>query len=114
MANNRTGPDNSTTPIVAPIVRWVPIAGSYGQASVTAAAQTLAALGITVPVDAVMCEINAETAGVRYLDDGQVPTATFGMPLYNGQQFQYSPVDFSLIKFIQQAAGAKINVAFYK
>jgi hypothetical protein len=114
MANNRTGPDNSTTPIVAPIVRWLPVPNSYGQAAVTAAAQGLAALGIAVPIDAVMCEINAEGAGVRYLDDGQVPTATFGMPLYNGQQFQYSPQDFTRIQFIQQAAGAKINVAWYR
>ena len=112
MANFRSSPDGATTPIIAPVIRWIPL--GYAQAPVPASAQTFAGLSIAIPADAIIALISAEGAGVRYRDDGVAPTATVGMPLAAGQEFQYGVTDFTQIQFIQQAVGAVLNVAFYK
>jgi len=56
--------------------------------------------------------ITAETSGVRWRDDGVAPTSTVGMPLASGVTLQYDG-DLTKIRFIQQAAGAIINVSYY-
>jgi len=61
-----------------------------------------------------MVLVAAESQGVRWRDDAQNPTASVGMPLAAGQQFQYTAIDFSKIKFIQQVSGAVLNLSFYK
>lgn len=56
--------------------------------------------------------IVSETAGVRWRDDGVAPTATVGMPLAAGVTLQYDG-DITKIRFIQQSAGAILNISYY-
>jgi hypothetical protein len=82
-------------------------AGAYQQTTVNTAT------ALTVPDEAVLAIIVCETQAVRYRDDGTNPTATVGMPLPIGMQFIYNG-NLSALKFIGQAAGAVINVSYYK
>lgn len=54
------------------------------------------------------------TAGryVRWRDDGTNPTTTVGNSLAPGQTLEYDG-DFSVLKFIEESASAKINVSYY-
>jgi hypothetical protein len=78
------------------------------------------AVGLTVPaVDAnglsvkpAIAIITPEVSGVRWRDDGTDPTATVGMPLAAGVTLQYDG-DLKKIRFIQQTAGAILNVSYY-
>lgn len=70
------------------------------------------ATGLTVPNGARVALITAESQGVRFRDDGTAPTATVGMPLAADTKFQYTG-NLSKIKFIEQAASAKLNVLYY-
>ncbi len=56
--------------------------------------------------------ITPEGAAVRWRDDGVLPTGTVGMPLAAGVTLQYDG-SLSQIRFIQQAPGAIINIAYY-
>ena len=56
--------------------------------------------------------ITPETQGVRWRDDGVAPTASVGMPLAAGVTLQYDG-DLTQIKFIEQTASAKLNIAYY-
>jgi hypothetical protein len=56
--------------------------------------------------------ITPETQTVRWRDDGVAPTASVGMPLAAGVTLQYDG-DLNKIKFIQQTAGAKLNISYY-
>lgn len=56
--------------------------------------------------------IIAETQAVRWCDDGTTPTTTVGMPLAVGVPLQYDG-DLSKIKFIEQVAGAVLNISYY-
>lgn len=71
-----------------------------------------AATGLTVPQGATLALIVPETQNVRWRDDGTDPTASVGMPIFVGASLSYDG-DFNKIKFIQEAASAKINVSFY-
>jgi hypothetical protein len=57
--------------------------------------------------------IQAEGANVRWRDDGTAPTAGIGMRLLQDRDMFYQG-DLSAIRFIQEAGGAKLNVAYYK
>lgn len=92
--------------------KWTPL--GYIQITALSSAIGLGPLVTVIPVNTVMCLISVEGAAVRWRDDGTPPTATVGMPLAVGQEFQYTVTDFTLIQFIQQAAGAILNVSFYK
>ncbi len=74
------------------------------------------AVGLTVPgagsLRGRLVLLIAEGQTVRWRDDGTNPTATVGMPLEVGQPFFYSG-DPGAIKFIEAAAGAKLNVSYY-
>lgn len=78
------------------------------------------ATGLTVPAtdkagnkqQPTFALIIAETQGVRWRDDGTNPTASVGMPLAVGVPLQYDG-DLSNIKFIEQAASAKLNISYY-
>lgn len=56
--------------------------------------------------------ITPEAQAVRWRDDGVAPTATVGMPLAVGVTLQYDG-DITKIKFIDQVAGAKLNITYY-
>lgn len=65
-----------------------------------------------IPAAATIATIEAETKDVRWTDDGQTPTSSFGQTLYAGQVMSYEG-DLSALKFIEVAASAKLNLAFY-
>jgi hypothetical protein len=79
-----------------------------------------AATGLTVPskdVQGLACKpsiamITPETQAVRWRDDDTDPTASVGMPLAAGTTLQYDG-DLTKIKFIEQTAGAKLNISYY-
>lgn len=91
----------------------------YAQFTSLAAAVSLAtpAAGITLAdalaAGARLAVIIAETQAVRWRDDGSDPTGSVGMPLATGVQWTY-PGNLSAIKFIEQTASAKLNVAYFK
>lgn len=76
--------------------------------------------GLTVPtkdLNGLSCKpsiaiITPETQGVRWRDDDTAPTSTVGMPLAAGVTLQYDG-DLTKIKFIEQAASAKLNITYY-
>ena len=78
------------------------------------------AVGLTVPtqdLNGMNCKpsvalIVAEGAAVRWRDDDVDPTAAVGMPLAVGVTLQYDG-DLGKIKFIEQAATAKLNISYY-
>lgn len=78
------------------------------------------AVGLTVPTKTpdgmnakpTFALIIAESQGVRWRDDGANPTGSIGMPLAVGVPLQYDG-DLTKIKFIEQAASAKLNISYY-
>ena len=56
--------------------------------------------------------IIAEGQAVRWRDDKISPTTTAGMPLAVGIPLQYDG-DLTNIKFIEQVAGATLNISYY-
>ena len=77
------------------------------------------ATSLTVPstdVNGLSCRpsiamITPETQAVRWRDDA-APTASVGMPLAAGVTLQYDG-DLTKIQFIEQTAGAKLNISYY-
>lgn len=57
--------------------------------------------------------ITPEAQAVRYRDDGTDPTAAIGMPMAVGVTLEYQG-SISKIEFIEQTAGAKLNVSYYR
>lgn len=75
------------------------------------------AAGLTIPtgVDGQKpnrAVIHCEAQAVRWRDDGSDPSATVGMRLLVGAELVYDG-DLAKIKFIEEVAGAKINVSYY-
>lgn len=56
--------------------------------------------------------ITPEGQAVRWRDDSTAPTASVGMPLAVGVTLQYDG-DLHKILFIEQTAGAKLNISYY-
>lgn len=56
--------------------------------------------------------ITCEGQAVRWRDDNVNPTASVGMPLAVGVTLQYDG-DLTIIKFIEQVSGGKINISYY-
>ena len=67
----------------------------------------------SIPHGAIMVLVSCSTAAVRWRDDGVAPTASVGMPLAVGQEFQYAG-DLAGIRFIQQASGAVLDISYYR
>lgn len=67
---------------------------------------------LTVPADARVAIIQAETQNVRWRDDGTNPTAGVGMILVSNEAFLYTG-NLDVIKFIEVAASAKLNVSYF-
>jgi hypothetical protein len=66
-----------------------------------------------IPAGSAYAVVVAEAQDVRWRDDATDPTGTVGMLLTKGTPFTYDG-PLSKIKFIQTAATAKLNIAFYK
>ena len=93
------------------------ITSIYGYQQIT---DLSGAVGLTVPTtdigglvgSPVTAYIRCETQSVRWRDDGVAPSATVGFPLSPGDMLAYDG-DLKRIKFIEQAASAKLNVVYY-
>lgn len=75
-------------------------------------ASLTSAVGLTVPEGATIALISPEGQAVRWRDDGTAPTASVGQPLAAGGELHYD-VNLAAISFIEQDAGAKLNVTYY-
>lgn len=71
-----------------------------------------AATGLTVPRGATLAVIIPEAFAVRWRDDGTAPTSAVGMPLAIATVLSYDG-DLSRVQFIEQSAGAKLNISYY-
>lgn len=69
--------------------------------------------GNAMPSSVIRALIQAEGADVRWTDDGTDPTATLGMIIKDGVVLEYEG-NLETIRFFQSAAGAKLNVSYYK
>lgn len=72
-----------------------------------------AAVGLTIPSGTVFCLCIPESQSVRWRDDGTNPTASAGQPLAVGQELEYDSNTMAALKFIEQAASAKLNVYYF-
>lgn len=70
------------------------------------------AKALTVPARAKIAFIQAEAQAVRWRDDGTDPTASVGMRLVADEEMWFTG-DLNAVKFIEEAAGAKLNVSYY-
>jgi len=78
------------------------------------------AAGLTLPTAQIVgayqaptrCLITAESQAVRWRDDGTDPTAAIGYPLAVGAELRYDG-NLKNIKFIEQAASAKLNIVYF-
>ncbi|KEA07121.1 hypothetical protein [Rhizobium rhizogenes] len=69
---------------------------------------------LTVPAGANFAVVAADTAAVRWRDDGAAPTASVGMHLSNtGEPLQYSG-PLSKIQFIAETGSPVLNVSYYR
>lgn len=94
--------------------------GTSGGAGVyvTSAATTSSSASLTsggIPTGAQMVFLQAETANVRYRDDGGAPTASIGNLVVAGAggQILYGGT-FSALRFIAASGSPLLNVAFYR
>lgn len=72
-----------------------------------------AAVGLTIPAGASIALLQVTGQNVRWRDDGTDPTASIGMILNaDADPYPYSG-DLSAIRFIETAASAVLNVAYY-
>ncbi len=67
---------------------------------------------LIVPTGARVAVINCEVAVMRWRDDGVAPTAAIGMRILAGGELQYDG-ELQKLRFIQEAAGAIVNVSYY-
>ena len=63
--------------------------------------------------DGRVAHIQAINQNVRYRDDGTDPTASEGMVLFAGQSIWYTG-DLRVLRFIEEAVGAEVNILAYK
>jgi hypothetical protein len=72
-----------------------------------------AAVGFTaIPAGTARVLITPETQAVRWRADGTDPTATVGYPLAVGNELVFTASQMSRMKFIEQVAGAKLNITY--
>lgn len=69
-------------------------------------------LTATIPAQAKLVLLQAETQSVRWRDDGTNPTASVGMLIAAGSMMIYTG-NPSNLKVIETTASAKLNVSYY-
>lgn len=67
---------------------------------------------LTVPTGATMAIIQPEAQAVRWRDNGATPSATVGQRITVGGELRYTG-DLTKLRFIEEAASAKLNVTYY-
>lgn len=72
-----------------------------------------ASTALTVPAGTCLALITCETQAVRWRDDGVAPTAAIGYPLPLAAELQYTGIGLAALRFIEQAASAKLNICYY-
>jgi hypothetical protein len=97
-----------TVPWVESPAALTPVATS--QMGLTVATAT----ALTVPATATTAVITVEGNSVRYRDDGTAPTASVGTLIPVGAVMTLKLTSFTNAQFIQTAATANIDVAYYK
>jgi hypothetical protein len=88
-------------------------AGTY-QLSATNTASSASATSGGIALGATMAYLDAETAGVRYRDDGGAPTASVGSFIATGNPGIFYTGTLSALRFIAASANAVLNVSFYR
>jgi len=93
------------------------ITSRLGYQQITSLSSSTALTVPSVDVNGLSCRpamalIIAETQAVRWRDDNTAPTAGVGMTLAVGATLQYDG-DLTMIRFIEQAASAKLNISYY-
>jgi hypothetical protein len=99
-----------------PVFTYPPPASPLGfcSLSVGASVTTLAACPGGIPKGASFVLIDAESASVRYRDDGINPTATVGMPMASlAPVLTYASQNLGALSFIAQSGTATLDVLFY-
>lgn len=84
---------------------------------VTSAATTSSSASLTsggIPPGATMVFLQADTANVRYRDDGAAPTASVGNQIVAGERGILYPGTLSAIRFIAASGSPILNIAFYR
>jgi hypothetical protein len=71
------------------------------------------ATALTVPTYTLYALVTPESQAVRWRAGGVDPTATVGYPLPAGSELEIEASDLSSVKFIEQAAGAKLNIIYF-
>lgn len=97
-------------PYLSPAVPSVDVTGAFEQLSSLSVARSL-----NVPSGRRVnyCMVQADGQNVRYRDDGTDPTASIGMILIAGDPPTKFTHAFSLLRFVEAASGAKLNVRYY-
>jgi hypothetical protein len=67
-----------------------------------------------IPTGATMIAVQAETANIRYRDDGTPPTASVGQLLVTGQNPMLYTGTLSAIQFIAATGSPVLDVSFYR
>lgn len=88
----------------------------YCQISATAleSAVGLSSCSGGIPTGATMAMLQAETANVRYRDDGTAPTSSVGMQIVSGQNPILYSGTLSAVEFIAASGSPVLDVAFYR
>lgn len=83
-------------------------------AGLASAVKLSAACSGGIPTGATMVYLQAETANVRYRDDGTAPTGSAGNLLVSGSQGILYTGPVGNLQFIIGSAGAILDVGFYR
>lgn len=67
-----------------------------------------------IPAGATMAVLQADTANVRYRDDGTAPTSSVGESIVSGQIPMLYTGSLSNLKFIAATGSPVLNVLFYR
>lgn len=71
-----------------------------------------ASTALTVPANTTVATVVPEGQAVRLRKDGVAPTATVGLPIPVGAFVRLYGAEIAAARFIEQAAGAKLNVEY--
>jgi hypothetical protein len=90
----------------------VPI--GFCQLTPLASATTLASCSGGIPARARLVGLRAESAGIRFRDDGLAPTATTGLPIFTTDRPLIYSGTLSALQFIAASGSPTLDVLFYR